>query len=46
MWEEIGEQIEAVPVPQITDDIGEVTQRVPERMHARVGEQTVDIAGL
>ena len=44
VWEAIGEQIGAVPVPQITDDIGEVTQRVPERMHARVGEQIVDIA--
>ena len=38
-----GELIGVVPVPQITDDIGEVTQRAPERMHVRVGEQLVDI---
>ena len=41
VWEEIGEQIGAVPVP-LTDDIGEVTQHAPERMHARVGEQIVN----
>ena len=36
--------IGVVPVPQITDDIGEVTQRAPERMHTRVVEQIVDLA--
>ena len=39
-----GELIGVVPVPEISDDIGEVTQRAPECMHARVGEQIVDIA--
>ena len=40
----MGKLIEVVPVPRITDDIGEVTQRAPERMLARVVEQIVDIA--
>ena len=34
----------AVPAPQITKDMLEVTQRAPERMHERVGDQTVDLA--
>ena len=38
------EQIVGAPVPQITDDIREVTQRAPERMHTRVVEQIVDLA--
>ena len=44
VWEEIVEQVVAVPVPQITEDILEVTLRAPERMHARVGDQIVDFA--
>ena len=39
-----GELIGVVPVPQITDDIGDVTQRAPERIHTRVVEQIVDLA--
>ena len=33
-----------VPVPQIMDAVGEVTQRAPVRMHSRVVEQIVDLA--
>ena len=39
-----GEQTVVVPVPQIMDAIGEVTERAPERMHSRVVEHIVGIA--
>ena len=34
-----GEQTVVVPLPQIMDAIGKVTQRAPERRHSRVVEQ-------
>ena len=39
-----GKQTVVVPVPQILDAVGEVTQRAAERMHSRVVEQIVDLA--